>query len=673
MATYDMKSIGVISSGVTSATIIFGAIGGQTDSSPVPIAVNAFVNYINTNNLITSLGTVTAGVWNGSVIGSAYGGTGMNNGSNTISLGGNLTTSGAYPLTLTLAGSTNITLPTSGTLVSSAVTSLPSLTSAASLATVGTITTGVWNGTTIAIANGGTGQTTKSAAYQALSPITTQGDLVVGGASGVPGRLPIGTNNYVLSSNGTTAGWVNPSSLPTLAAGSNTQIQYNSSGSLAGSSNLTVSGSALSIGVAGSATGSIVFGGATSGSTTVTANVTASGTLTLPAATDTLIGKATTDTLTNKTFDTAGSGNVFKIAGNGISGVTGTGSSVVLATSPTLVTPTLGVATATSVNGLTITTSTGTLTVTNGKTISVSNTLTLTGTDGSSIAFGSGGTVAYLEAAQTFSALNTFSAGLALNGSNILAPAANVVAIENSTTAQTLRVAQSYTNASNGCWMGMNMTTAGVALLEATGNGTGASTLTQFSVAVNGTTGLTVLPSGSVGIGITSPTSKQQIQQGATGANAPTTISLANNYLQIGGADYNLNAYRLIGFGYAPSGNTNFPAYIGYQETVLSGQSTGDLIFGTRSVTTDTAPTERMRITNGGNVGIGTSSPGCTLDVAGSIRIRPAATLPSSPAAGQIAAVNTATSPTVGSVLSLGGSAYALAQYNGTVWHVMGI
>jgi len=40
--------------------------------------------------------------------------------------------------------------------------------------------------------------------------ITTEGDLVVGDASGDPVRLPIGTNGYVLTSNGTTASWQAP-------------------------------------------------------------------------------------------------------------------------------------------------------------------------------------------------------------------------------------------------------------------------------------------------------------------------------------------------------------------------------------------------------------------------------------------------------------------------------
>ena len=59
----------------------------------------------------------------------------------------------------------------------------------------------------VALANGGTGQTTKAPAFDALSPLTAQGDLLVGGASGTGTRLPIGATNYVLQSNGTTAEW----------------------------------------------------------------------------------------------------------------------------------------------------------------------------------------------------------------------------------------------------------------------------------------------------------------------------------------------------------------------------------------------------------------------------------------------------------------------------------
>ena len=98
------------------------------------------------------------------------------------------------------------------------------------------------------------------------------------------------------------------------------------------STNLTVSGNTVigalvannSLGTSGyslKTNGSTVFWGSSGGAGAITAS--------------------STDTLTNKTFDTAGTGNVFRINGTGITAVTGTGS-VVLATSPTLVTPALG-------------------------------------------------------------------------------------------------------------------------------------------------------------------------------------------------------------------------------------------------------------------------------------------------------------------------------------------
>jgi hypothetical protein len=60
---------------------------------------------------------------------------------------------------------------------------------------------------TLPVANGGTGQTTASAAFNALSPITTAGDIIIGNGTNSATRLAIGTNGYVLTSNGTTATW----------------------------------------------------------------------------------------------------------------------------------------------------------------------------------------------------------------------------------------------------------------------------------------------------------------------------------------------------------------------------------------------------------------------------------------------------------------------------------
>lgn len=65
---------------------------------------------------------------------------------------------------------------------------------------------------TLAIASGGTGQTTAAAGFNALSPITTTGDLILGNGTNSATRLGIGTNGYVLTSNGTTASWAAASS-----------------------------------------------------------------------------------------------------------------------------------------------------------------------------------------------------------------------------------------------------------------------------------------------------------------------------------------------------------------------------------------------------------------------------------------------------------------------------
>ena len=88
------------------------------------------VNVLNATSLgssivsssLTSVGTIGTGVWQGSIVAGTYGGTGVNNGANTITVGGNITTansfttSGNFALTLTTTAATNVTLPTTGTL-----------------------------------------------------------------------------------------------------------------------------------------------------------------------------------------------------------------------------------------------------------------------------------------------------------------------------------------------------------------------------------------------------------------------------------------------------------------------------------------------------------------------------------------------------------------------------
>lgn len=164
--------------------------------------------------------------------------------------GTGISTSGTYPsftitntapdqiVSLTGAGTTNVTgtypnftitsndqyvgtvTSVSGTGTVNGISLTGTVTSSGSLTLGGTLT-GVDLTTqvtgTLPIANGGTGQTTASAAFNALSPVTSTGDLIIGNGANSSTRLPIGTNNYVLTSNGTTAVWA-------LASGSGATI-----------------------------------------------------------------------------------------------------------------------------------------------------------------------------------------------------------------------------------------------------------------------------------------------------------------------------------------------------------------------------------------------------------------------------------------------------------------
>jgi hypothetical protein len=110
-------------------TVTFPTSGTLATTSQLPTA-SALTKTDDTNVTVTLGGTpgtalmqpvsLTMG-WTGT-LSAARGGTGVNNGSNTITIGGNLnfannfTTSGNFPVTHTYTATTNVTFPTSGTL-----------------------------------------------------------------------------------------------------------------------------------------------------------------------------------------------------------------------------------------------------------------------------------------------------------------------------------------------------------------------------------------------------------------------------------------------------------------------------------------------------------------------------------------------------------------------------
>lgn len=105
----------VAGAGLTYTSGVLNVIGTSNRITANADSIDIASTYVGQSS-ITTLGTIGTGVWQGTIVDPTYGGTGVNNGTKTITLGGNFTTSGAYALTLTATGATNVTLPTTGTL-----------------------------------------------------------------------------------------------------------------------------------------------------------------------------------------------------------------------------------------------------------------------------------------------------------------------------------------------------------------------------------------------------------------------------------------------------------------------------------------------------------------------------------------------------------------------------
>ena len=306
-----------------------------------------------TGSSLTSVGTIGTGTWQGTVVGATYGGTGVNNGANTLTLAGNVSHAGAFTQTFTATATTSLTLPTTGTLATTSnKLSAFAATTSAELRDVISDETG------------------SGALVFAHTPVLSSPTLGTASAT---------TINKVAITAPATGSTLTIAEGKTLTASNTLTFTGTDASSVAFGAGGTVlySGGALGTPSGGTATNLTgTAAGLTAGNVTTNANLTGHITSVGNAA---VLGSFTSAQLLAALTDETGSGaNVF-------------------ATSPTLVTPVLGVASATSVNKVAITApATGsTLTIADGKTLTASNTLTFTGTDASSVAFGAGGTVAY--------------------------------------------------------------------------------------------------------------------------------------------------------------------------------------------------------------------------------------------------------------------------------------
>lgn len=158
--------------GLTKTGNTINAVGTTSRITANADSIDIASDYVG-QSTITTLGTVGTGTWQGTAVAGQYGGTGVNNSGKTITLGGNLTTSGAYATTLTATANTSITLPTTGTLAT--LDGSETLTNK----TIGSSSS--WNGNAIAYNYGGTGFTTYAS-----------GDLIYASATNTLSKLTAG-------------------------------------------------------------------------------------------------------------------------------------------------------------------------------------------------------------------------------------------------------------------------------------------------------------------------------------------------------------------------------------------------------------------------------------------------------------------------------------------------
>lgn len=286
-----------------ATTVTFPTTGTLATTSQIPTVTPAALTKVDDTNVTLTLGgtpttallqatSITAG-WSGTLSG-ARGGTGVNNGANTATYAGNLnfassfTTSGAFAVTQTYTGVTNVTFPTSGTLATTTQLPTPAALTKTddtnvTLTLGGTPTTALLQATSITagwtgqlgLTRGGTAASltasnggivySNASTLAILAGTATAGQIIRSGASTTPSwstatyPATAGTSGNVLTSDGTN--WI--SSAP--AASGVTSITGTASQVIASASTGAVT---LSLPQSIATTSAVTFGSVTFSPTT---------------------------------------------------------------------------------------------------------------------------------------------------------------------------------------------------------------------------------------------------------------------------------------------------------------------------------------------------------------------------------------------------------------------
>ena len=202
-----IANTGVLSiTGTANEIDVSASTGAVTISLPATISADITGNAGTVTNGVYTTGSYADPTWITSLAGSKITGDIAGN-AGTVTNGVYTTGSYADPAWITsLAGSKitgdiagNAGTVTNGVYTTGSYADPTWITSLSGSKISGNISGNAANVTgTVAISNGGTGQTTKTEAFDALSPTTSKGDLIVSNGSDNV-RLPVGTNSYLLS------------------------------------------------------------------------------------------------------------------------------------------------------------------------------------------------------------------------------------------------------------------------------------------------------------------------------------------------------------------------------------------------------------------------------------------------------------------------------------------